>query len=697
MQNLLPEINLESDTLADSERSLRTEWLVTNGLGGYASSTVLGLNTRKYHGLLVSAFNPPVDRRVLLARLEEEIVLGDQVYRLWANEEESGIHGGGFRFLSGFSLKPFPSFRYSLNQQLQLNKTVFMPHEINASVVLYEVANASAKRPRISVAPVVNSRGFHSVTGRGDFQLGFRQLDSSHNVVVEPSNGLSTLLLFSKEGNFVASQGEWVESLYRIESQRGESSVDYNYKQGFFEFDAPPNETTQFSIVAVAGRNRAEAEDTLAVIRKSPTNVDGLFSAQLKREEGLLEDFRKRYADVEFEDWLKWVVLSADSFLVKRESAQSRSVIAGYHWFNDWGRDSLISLPGLTLVTGRFEDAKQILLTFTHYTSNGLVPNSFPDSPEGTPAYNTVDATLWFVNAVLQFLKYTGEFEFVRKKLWATLKSCVEQHVNGTLFGIRVDSDGLISHGSQLTWMDAAPNGMPITPRDGKAVEVQALWYNALKIMQQLAHSFNSEDESETYQRMADRAKQSFLEKFWNPQSTCLYDVVKGSNKDDSLRPNQVLAVSLDFTMLDPAKAQQVVETVQKQFLTPYGLRTLANSDPRYVGKYGGDRWHRDKSYHNGTVWPWLLGPFTTAFLKVKGNGAKWRNYAFESFLKPLFTEELYRAGLGSISEIFDGDEPHEPNGCIAQAWSVAEPLRAYFEDVLLKRPTFEQKVLGLV
>lgn len=697
MYDLLPKIDLEPSVLADLGKSLRAEWLVTNGLGGYASSSVLGLNTRKYHGLLVAAFNPPVDRRVLLARIEEEIEVEGQISRLWANEERSGVHGGGFHFLSDFSLMPFPSFTYSLNHQLQLKKTVFVPHEINASVILYEVVNASMKKPRISIAPVVNSRSFHSVTNRGDFQWSYRRIDSGHSVAVEPSNGLSTLLLSSTEGKFVAEQGEWVESHYRVEAQRGESSLDYNYKQGFFEFDVPPNETKQFSIAAVAGKNEAEAEDTLALIQKSPTNIDALFRAQLKREEGLLEDFRRRYADMEFQDWLKWLVVAADSFLVKRESTKTKSVIAGYHWFNDWGRDSLISLPGLTLVTGRFEDAKQILLTFAHYTSKGLVPNSFPDSPEGTPAYNTVDATLWFANAVLQFLKYTGEFGFVRKKLWPTLKLCVEHHLNGALFDIRVDGDGLVTHGSQLTWMDAAANGVPITPRDGKAVEIQALWYNALKIMQQLAHSFSSEDESEMYGRMADRARQSFLEEYWNPRSSCLYDVVKDGNKDDSLRPNQVLAVSLDFTMLDTAKAEQVVETVQKQLLTPYGLRTLASSDPRYVGKYGGDRWHRDKAYHNGTVWPWLLGPFTTAFLKVKGNEARWRSYAFESFLKPLFTDELYRAGLGSISEVCDGDVPHEPSGCIAQAWSVAEPLRAYFEDVLLKRPTFEQKVLGLV
>ena len=390
---------------------------------------------------------------------------------------------------------------------------------------------------------------------------------------------------------------------------------------------------------------------------------------------------------------MKWLILATDAFIVHRDSTNTKSVIAGYHWFNDWGRDSLISLSGLTLVNRRFDEAKSILSTFKHYCDEGVIPNAFPDSCEGIPAYNTVDATLWYFNAILQYLKYTNEFQFVQEKLWPTLESIVDNHVNGTFFDIHMDQDGLIAHGPQLTWMDAAPGGMPTTPRNGKAVEIQALWYNALKTMQLLSTRFQRES-AETYRLMAEKTRRSFLEKFWNPHRNCLFDVVVSNAKNDaSLRPNQILAVSLDFSLLDKSMAEQVVSVVWKYLLSPCGLRTVESNDSRYVGKYSGDRWQRDKAYHNGAVWPWLLGPFTTAFLKLKNHEAQWRSFAFENFLKPLFMKELYRAGLGSISEIFDGDTPHEPRGCISQAWSVAEPLRTYLEDVLLKRPLFESKV----
>jgi len=691
METSLPKITINSTTLSDVDKALKTEWLVTNGLGGYASATILGLNTRKYHGLLVAAFNPPVDRRVLLARLDEEVQLGNQSYCFGVNESDRGIRPEGIRFPIGFSLAPFPTSTYNLNQQFQLKKTIFMPHEKNASIILYEVVNSSQQKARLSITPFVNSRHFHLVIQRDQIQRDFSQKPHNQGVIIQPPNGPSTLILASTEGRYRTGQGEWVETYYRAEAMRGESNIDHNYKPGHFEFDLAPSETRHLSILAVAGKNESEAKSVLSSINNDFSGILTLYHAELKRKTDLLNNFRKHHKDIQLHDWLKWLVLAADSFIVNRESTKAKSVIAGYHWFNDWGRDSLISLPGLTLTTGRFEDAKKILSTFTHYCHKGLVPNSFPDSPEGTPAYNTVDATLWFFNAVLQYLKYTNDYQLVQERLWATLESIIEHHVQGTLFNIALDDDGLIAHGSQLTWMDAAPDDIPITPRDGKAVEIQALWYNALRTMQLLANRFGQEKKADEYHAMAEKAQKSFLEKFWNPQKNCLFDVViSATMKDDSLRPNQILAVSLDFSMLDQARAEQVVETVWKQLTTPYGLRTLSRNDPRYIGKYEGDRWQRDRAYHNGTVWPWLLGPFVTAFLKLENHEAVWRSFAFESFLKPLFTEELNHAGLGSVSEIFDGDPPHQPRGCIAQAWSVAEPLRAYIEDVLVKRPPFE-------
>jgi predicted glycogen debranching enzyme len=345
------------------------------------------------------------------------------------------------------------------------------------------------------------------------------------------------------------------------------------------------------------------------------------------------------------------------------------------------------------LVTGRFADARKVFLTFKKYLRNGLTPNFLPDQP-GPAAYNTVDASLWYVDAVLQYLKYTGDFRFVQEQLWERLKAIVDCYTRGTDFGIHADSDGLLCHGAQLTWMDAAVDGQPVTPRAGKAVEVQALWYNALRTVELLANRFGEKGEAERCEQMAEKARKSFVEKFWNVERNCLFDVVGEDGKDGSLRPNQVFAVALDFTMLDNLKKERVVDVVHSELLTPFGLRTLAKSDPRYVGVYGGDRRSRDRAYHNGTVWPWLVGPFTAAFLKVKGNSEFRRDFAMRYFLFPLFGRLVSGASLGVLSEIFDGDPPHAPKGCIAQAWSVAEPLRAYVEDIIQVRPDHEREVL---
>jgi len=452
-----------------------------------------------------------------------------------------------------------------------------------------------------------------------------------------------------------------------------------------------PEERKEFSVIATGAKTEGEAKRALSSIG---ADTNAVRDQELKRREGLLAKFQEQYRNVQMEDWLKWLVLATDSFIVNRESTKTKSVIAGYHWFEDWGRDSLISLPGLTLVTGRFEDAKQILLTFKQYCRRGIIPNRFPDRTGEEPSYNTVDATLWYFNAVLQYLKYTEDFDFVRVELWDLLRSIVEYHVQGTLYNIRVEDDGLIAHGHQLTWMDASVNDRVVTPR-GKAVEIQALWYNALKTMELLATRFNQKEDAKEYFSMAEKARKSFIEEFWNAEKGFLFDVVHEGQGDSSLRPNQVIAVALDFSMLDKAMGEGVVETVLKGLFATYGLKTLSEDDPRYVGKYLGDWSHRNKAYHNGTAWAWLLGPFTTAFLKLKNHEERWRVYALNTFLQPLFQKEIFQAGLGTISEIFDGDPPNTPRGCIAQAWSVAEPLRVFMEDVMLKRPPYERQVLG--
>jgi predicted glycogen debranching enzyme len=690
----LPKITLRQEFLSDVNEALGREWLVTNGLGGYASSTVLGINTRKYHGLLVAALNPPVNRWVLLTKLDEEIKIGTETFALGANEFREVMHPEGYRFLSNFVLSPLPTYKYAVGG-VSLKKTIFMPYMKNATAVIYEVTNPLEEKVSIRVSLLVNSRHIYSTTDKDTLPWSFIQKRCEAGVLIESSDSLSSLILSSGNDHSFVEESWWVEKIFfRVDASRRESIVDDQFRPGWFNFSVDPKGKKKFYVLAVAGKNGEETQSLFSSFGKGTENIELLHREELERRKALLEQFRERYADLKMENWLKWLIQAADSFIVSRASTEKKSVIAGYHWFDDWGRDSLISLPGLTLVTGRFEDTKEILLTFERCCHKGIIPNRFSDKSGDIPLYNTVDATLWFFNAVLQYLKYTGDYEFVQENLWKTLNQIIEHHIQGTIFGIHMEEDGLIAHGPQLTWMDATTIDHFVTPRDGKAVEIQALWYNALKTMHLLAKRFNQGDKAEKYYGMAEKARESFSEKFWNPKKGCLFDVVNNDGADSTLRPNQVIAASLDFPIVDREKGEKVIETVWKNLWGRYGLKTLPEDDPRYIGEYLGDWTHRDSAYHNGTVWAWLLGPFTTAFLKTKNHEEYWRKFAFKSFLQPLFRKELYRAGLGTISEIFDGDEPHISRGCIAQAWSVAEPLRAYVEDVALKRPIHEREVL---
>ena len=693
----LPRINVTRDKLSDVNQALGLEWLVTNGLGGYASSTILGTNTRKYHGLLVAAFNPPVNRWVLLTKLDEQITIGTETFEIGTNEFVDVIHPKGYHFLSEFSVAPLPTFRYAVDC-FKLKKTVFMPHMKNATIVMYEASNSSKENAVVKVSPLVNSRHIYNVTQRDKLSWTFLQKRYLDGVIVEPSNYLSSLFLSAGNSNLFVEENWWVDKLfYRTDASRSESSIDDYFRPGFFTFSIGPEETKQFFILATAGKNEQETRALFSSFDRRVEGVNILYRKELERRNSLIEMFRAYNSGLDVADWLKWLIQSADSFIVQRASTGKKSVLAGYNWFDDWGRDALISLPGLTLITGRFRDSQEILLNFAHYCHNGVIPNRFSDKAGDIPLYNTVDATLWFFNAVLQYLKYTADFDFVQNKLWKTLTDIIDWHIGGTIFGIHMDEDGLITHGPQLTWMDAATIDRFVTPRHGKAVEIQALWYNLLKTMQLLAKEFNESDKEEQYGEMAKNAKKSFLAKFWNPTREYLNDVVSENSADWSLRPNQIIAVSLDFSMLDITKGEKIVETVWKNLGGKYGLKTLPATDSRYAGKYLGDWKHRDSSYHNGTVWAWLLGPFITAFLKTKDHEDYWRKFSFNQHLRPLLNDELYRAGLGMVSEIFDGDEPHLSRGCISQAWSVAEPLRAYVEDVSLKRPPHEQKVLSIL
>jgi len=690
----LPEIDYVRETLTCLDDVILKEWLVSNGLGGYSSSTVLGVNTRKYHGLLVAAIHPPKDRRVFLAKLDEDVLIGDSIYRLGANEFQNGFFPQGYSLLEEFSVSPFPSYVYSTGN-VQVTKTIFMPYGKNVTVTVYSAVNNDESDVTIRVFPIVNWRPFHQTTERSTVSWRIRQESSKTEVRVVFSSPESALLLRSTAGHYVV-QERWVERLYlREEAARGESCFDDCFQPGFFEFSVGGGEKENFAIVAVADETMVDAADTLGGLPSSLHGLQSLFDAEVKRYEDLLTGFYVSHKSIRVSDWLSWLIVAADSFVVRGKGEEDRFIIAGYPWFESWGRDTFISVPGLLLVTGRFEDARKVFLSYARYCKDGLVPNFIPD--QGEPAsYNTADGTLWYVNAAFQYLKYTGDFDFVHDRLWSVLKEIFDNHVHGTSFGIRVDSDGLLEHGPRLTWMDSTFEGKPVNPRAGKAVEVQALWYNSLRVLELLAGKFGENGFAGDAAAMAERAKRSFSDKFWNAEKCCLYDVVTHDGLDSSLRPNQIVACALDFTMLDRDKAERVVDTVERELLTPYGLRTLEQSDPRYVGVYAGARQSRDAAYHNGTVWPWLLGPFTTAYIKAKGITGSARGKALKNFLMPLFVKQVYEAGLGSLSEIFDGDSPHKPRGCMAQAWSVAEPLRAYVEDVMQILPK-NRKELGFL
>lgn len=689
MFNLLPHIYLGPDVLSDLNHATKFEWILTNGLGGYASSTVSNVNTRKFHGLFFIAFNPPVNRHLLLSKIEEEILIGEDRYSLGSNQFKDVIYPDGYRRLKGFEMNPFPTFYYQV-RSIYLKKEVFMPHRKNMIVIFYDVFNGLKENVKLHLYPLINMRHFYETTRKGDFQA-YRE-NIRGGILFELFPKKSFLLISLTTGNYIDCGDIWIERIYfKKDYSRGESCFDDCLQPGFFHVNLNPGEKMQFYLAAF-GETRKE--DILSNYLKfgQKENLEKLFFEERRRHEKILKNFYDGKKRIKHEDWLSWLLLAADSFIAWRKESKRKTIIAGYHWFEDWGRDALISLPGLTLVTGRFKDAEEILLTFSEHCEDGLVPCRFPEMASGKMEYNSADASLWFLNAVLQYLKYTGNFSFIYNEIWDVMQDICEHYIHGTKFGIHMDKDALIAHGSRLTWMDAAVNGIPVTPRKGKAVEIQALWYNALKIMELLSQKFHSKSQAEKYRDLALRAKRSFNEKFWN--GIYLHDVICGDHKDSSFRPNQIMAVSLDFPILEPSRMESVVEAVQSKLLTPYGLRTLAPEDPRYVGVYSGGFSLRDSAYHNGTVWPWLLGPFVTAFLKIKDHGDYWRNFALERFLKPLFYTETYRAGLGSLSEIFDGDPPHFPRGCISQAWSVAEPLRAYVEDILLKRGLFEEKVL---
>lgn len=641
------------------EQGIGKEWLLTNGIGGYASLTVNGLNARRYHGLLIASLRPPAERHLILSNLHETVEIGGRQYDIHSFSA-GGYVKKGYYHLQRFIYDGLPTYVYSIGD-VTVIKTVCMVYGENTVIVQYRIIGGRSGL-KLKLTPLVNFRNHHGDSSR--HHMRFEQESNDTGTRIRPY-GLDLLIGLGCAGaRFTPLKDCWFENMeYAVEKERGLACNEDHYIPGYFELEVGERQMRDVTFHATAGSDERDI-DGPAVIRMERERIRGLVE-------------KAGYSD----ELAVSLAAAADRFIVYRKSTGSKTIIAGYPWFTDWGRDTMISLCGLTLATKRFDDARSILYTFSRYVRHGLLPNMFPDEGQ-EPGYNSVDAALWYFEAVNKYIVYTDDFEFVRENLYGSLKEIHQEFLNGTLFDIRMDSDFLVTAGNpdtQLTWMDAKVGSRAVTPRHGKAVEINALWYNALRILEALAARFG-EDGSQ-YGDAAQKAGEAFRKIFWNKDAACLYDVVDGERTDDSIRPNQIIAVSLSYPVIHGDMARSVVDRVWEELYTSYGLRTLSQHSSRYRGIYIGDQYARDSAYHQGTVWTWPLGHFITAFSRVYGREGMSREIT-ASFFKP-FLDHLNEVCLGSISEIFDGDEPLFPRGCFAQAWSVGEILRSYVEDFL--------------
>jgi predicted glycogen debranching enzyme len=655
------EVQFGREICGDLVAAESREWLVTNGIGGYASGTVAGSQTRRYHGLLVAALQPPVGRAVLVSAVDEIVHYAGENFSLATHRWASGaVDPQGYLLLEDFHLEgSTPVWTYALDDAL-LEKRVWMRQGENTTYVQYTLARGSSAL-EMEWKALVNYRDFHSLTHAGDWRMNIAPVENGVRVLA--FDGAVPFYLKSSLSTCEPRHEWYLGCYFTEETQRGLNDREDRLFAALFR-----------------GRLEVGASVTLVASTEAGASLD-VETARAERvnyEVKLFHDWQAKNERLSEEapSWLWQLILAADQFIVKRslpEEPDGRSIIAGYHWFGDWGRDTMIALPGLTLVTGRAGVAKQILLAFSRYVDGGMLPNNFPDTG-GKPEYNAADAGLWYFEAIRQYFEATQDDATLRK-LFPILAAMIDAHVAGTRYNIHVDpADGLLyvgGPGVQVTWMDAKIGDWVVTPRTGKPVEINALWINALESMAGLARQLAKPGEA--YEKLAAKVKKSF-QRFWNAERNCCFDVIDspGIGNDALLRPNQIFAVSLPVSPLTPEQQKAVVDVCARRLLTSHGLRSLAPGETGYTSHYGGGPRDRDAAYHQGTVWGWLLGPFALAHYRVYRE----REAALR-FLEPL-GRQIYASGLGTLSEIFDGDAPFAPRGCIAQAWTVGEVLRAW-------------------
>ena len=661
--------------------SLEKEWIITNGLGGFCSTTVVGANTRRYHGLLIAPLIPPAQRHLLLSKLDESIIVDDQKYDLFTNVCAQYI-SDGYKRLESFEKEYLPEFTFKVDD-IKIVKTISMIYGRNTVVVQYKIKNGK-KDAKLVLAPVVNFRDFHHMTTNHNFEIKQRE-DNKNKVRIEIDGNASTpLYIYLNDGDYYMHENDTFRNMYYLkEEERGFYPEEDLAVPGRYEVSLKAKESKEITFVASLEDNTEQVD------------ANKVFEEEIKRlqqvadeSDLLIKKSKLTKQDKEYNDLVKDLVIAADSFVIKRPAFGTHSIIAGFPWFLDWGRDTLIAFEGLLLITKRFDLAREILLTFTRDIKFGLVPNGYSGF-DNRPLYNSADASLLLFDQVNKFLQYTKDYDFVKDNIYDKLKDIIANYQNGIDLddnNIYIDEDGLLNSGTettQNTWMDAKIGNFAVTPRNGKVVELNALWYNALKTVENLANKFETKEVADVYRKQAMKHQKVFEEKFFNKKKKSLYDVLG----DDKIRPNQLFSISTTYPVIKPSSdiGKTIFKTVTSKLLTKYGLRTLAKGEDGYIPFYEGDPVKRDMAYHQGIVWVWLIGLYADALKNIiddeKDRLEKEKlKVEYEKLVKNVFTtfkvEVNSPEGLGTISEVYDSQAPFEPGGTFSQGWSVSEVLK---------------------
>ena len=661
------------------ENGLDKEWLITNGIGGYSSSTIIGANTRKYHGLLVASLTPPARRFLILSKLDESIEVRGKKYDLYTNIGKEYI-SKGYEYQESFEKNIVPTFTYKIGK-LEVTKTICMDYGKNTVGIYYKIKNGAYKS-KLTLAPIINFRDFHTVNTDHVFDV--KQVNKGNKVRISvDGNSYTPIYIKLSEGTYIPHENDTFNNMFYIEEEkRGFVGEENHAVPGRYEVEIKAKEKKEISFVCSLEENIEEI-DVKDLIKKEEKRFNKIFeNSELVKENAKTKKQQKE------NELVKTFLIAADNFVVNRYSFGLHTLIAGYPWFLDWGRDALIAFEGILLVPKRYDLARELLKTMTRDVKYGLVPNGY-SGYDNRPLYNSVDASLLLFEAIQKYIDYTKDYKFIKEEMYDVMKTIIENYCNGIDVdenNIYLDSDGLIVSGTentQNTWMDVKFQGKAVTPRNGKAVEVNSLWYNANKIMADLSVRFGHLLTAMKYKELAEKCKVSFQEKFYNPKTKCLYDVLG----DSKIRPNQLFALSLTYPVMDieSEETKNIINTVEKKLLNAYGLKTLAKGEENYVEVYEGDEEHRDTSYHQGITWPWLLGLYYNALknMRDKTEDEEQKQEVEQKInkliekTKKTFSKEIYENGcIGSIAELYDSAKPQLPKGTIAQCWSVGEIFR---------------------